>query len=360
MPGKKGMMVLIGSGEFSSTMVEVYKSILSERYRKPKAVFVDTPAGFQLNADEIAQKAAAYFNDHVNVPLSVASLKAAENPAIPEAGTAYSLIANADFIITGPGSPTYAVRQWKKTRIPEIFIHRIEAGGCLVTASAAALTMGRFTLPVYEIYKVGQDPHWIEGIDLLGRFGIDLAVMPHWNNAEGGTHDTRYCYMGKPRLDDLISLLPEEVGILGIDEHTACIIDFENDRVEIRGVGGITLKDRHQETRFDSGALFPLDVLRKFNPAGNRSSLRTSSENGIYAEREISDMPSSPAACTIDIQTQNESDSFKILVEALVELRDQYRREKKFEAADAIRKCLENANIRIEDSKTGATWHYSI
>ena len=39
--------------------------------------------------------------------------------------------------------------------------------GALVFASAAALTLGRLTVPVYEIYKVGATPTWAEGLDLL-------------------------------------------------------------------------------------------------------------------------------------------------------------------------------------------------
>ncbi len=57
----------------------------------------------------------------------------------------------------------------------------------MVFASAAALTLGRWTVPVYEIYKVGEDPHWLEGLDLLSQTGIDGAVIPHFDNAEGGT-----------------------------------------------------------------------------------------------------------------------------------------------------------------------------
>ena len=48
--------------------------------------------------------------------------------------------AEADFVLIGPGSPTYAVRQWKQTPIPEILIKNVMEGGCLVAASAAALT----------------------------------------------------------------------------------------------------------------------------------------------------------------------------------------------------------------------------
>ena len=88
--------------------------------------------------------------------------------------------------------------------------------------SAAALTLGSHTVPVYEVYKVGEDPRWVEGLDLLGQItGIRAAVVPHYDNAEGGTHDTRFCYLGEPRLAGLEAELPAEVGVLGVDEHTA-------------------------------------------------------------------------------------------------------------------------------------------
>ena len=116
----------------------------------------------------------------------------------------------------------------QKSQIPEIFIDHIREGGCLVAASAAALTAGRYTLPVYEIYKVGQPLHWVAGLDILGAFGLNLMVIPHWNNAEGGTHDTSRCFMGTSRFDKLVSMLEEPLPILGLDEHTACIIDFSS------------------------------------------------------------------------------------------------------------------------------------
>jgi hypothetical protein len=146
--------------------------------------------------------------------------------------------------------------------VPEILQERIRSGGCLVAASAAALTVGRFTLPVYEIYKVGSELYWEEGLDILGRFGFDLVVIPHWNNAEGGTHDTRFCYMGESRFRSLEKLLPEELGVLGLDEHTACLIDLAADEVRVAGIGRVILRRGGREISFAKGDRFPLEVLR--------------------------------------------------------------------------------------------------
>ena len=94
---------------------------------------------------------------------------------------------------------------------------------------------------MYEIYKVGEEPHWVEGLNLLGPYGLELAIVTHWNNTEGGTHDTRYCYMGEPRLRLLEESLPESATILGIDEHTACIVDLSKGKSVVMGVGQVTI-----------------------------------------------------------------------------------------------------------------------
>jgi hypothetical protein len=67
----------------------------------------------------------------------------------------------------------------------------------LAFASAASIAVGRYALPVYEIYKVGADLHWVDGLDLFRVFGWELAIVPHWNNREGGDDlDTSRCFMG--------------------------------------------------------------------------------------------------------------------------------------------------------------------
>ena len=52
-------------------------------------------------------------------------------------------------------------------------------------------------------------------------------MVPHYDNAEGGNHDTRFCYMGERRLSLLEAQLPEGVFILGVDEHTGLILDLD-------------------------------------------------------------------------------------------------------------------------------------
>jgi hypothetical protein len=118
-------------------------------------------------------------------------------------------------------------------------------GGTVVLGSAAAVTVGSYAVPVYEIYKVGEDPSWLPGLDLLGQLtGISAAVIPHFDNREGGRHDTRYCYLGSQRLDAMEADLPPEVGVLGVDEHTAVVVDTAEGTATVHGAGGMTLRHR--------------------------------------------------------------------------------------------------------------------
>ena len=249
----------MGSGELTPSMVSVHKRLIQCLKPPVRAVFLDTPAGFQLNVDQISKRACDYFKSHIQQSMSIASFKASKDNSSYEAEKAFKALREADYIMIGPGSPTYAVGHWKQSPIPEIFIQQIEEGACLVVASAAALTVGRFTLPVYEIYKVGEDLHWIDGINILGHFGLNLVVIPHWNNAEGGTHDTRFCYMGEPRFRKLESLLPEEIPIVGLDEHTACIMDLEKWEASVFGIGRMTIRFRETERIYEKGERFSLE-----------------------------------------------------------------------------------------------------
>lgn len=416
MASKKGMIVLMGSGELTATMVEVHKELLAGLATSPKAVFLDTPAGFQLNCDQISQKAIGYFRTHVQQTMTRASYKSSEITSAYEADLAFHTLREADYILIGPGSPTYAVRQLKKTPVPDIIKGCVEKGGCLVAASAAALTVGRFTLPVYEIYKVGQELHWVEGMNILGHFGFNLVVIPHWNNAEGGTHDTRFCFMGEPRFEKLASLLPEDVSVFGLDEHTACLMDLENEEAVIKGIGRVVLRQHGTETIFKKGDSFPLEVLRslggenyvterkqprveekysektsdnkeesfwdgvhtleaefdkgleKYDPKETANALLEldrviwkaqqdlENEEFITQAREIMREMIVLLGTRLEFSPKSKTDCLAPVVEKLLSLREKFRKDNKWEEADAIREALQQAEIMIEDTRDGARW----
>jgi hypothetical protein len=128
-------------------------------------------------------------------------------------------------------------------------------------ASAAALTLGLATVPVYEVYKVGADPVWEEGLDLVAEVGLTAAVIPHYDNAEGGNHDTRFCYLGERRLRIMEQQLPDDAFILGVDEHTGVILDLDAGSAEVLGLGQVTVRRHGQSSTIPSGTTVPISSL---------------------------------------------------------------------------------------------------
>jgi hypothetical protein len=248
----------------TEAMSRVYRAVMAKISGTVEGVFLDTPAGFQLNVDEISGRAVSYFRHHFGLSLRVASFKSARAAGSGKMEEVSRMLEEANFIFAGPGSPTYTVRNWRDTPILKALRKRLAEGAHLVFASAAAIAASRHTLPVYEIYKVGEDLHWSEGIDLLGPCALELVILPHWNNAEGGTHDTRFCFMGEPRFRILEEQLPASALILGIDEYTACVIDLAQEECRVMGAGGVTLRRRgrkESEQSYPAGATFPLSDL---------------------------------------------------------------------------------------------------
>lgn len=242
---ERGLIVVMGSGETAPSMVTVHQRALARVPKDVMAVLLDTPYGFQGNADDLTARTLGHFRERVGRDLVACTFRsaaaAAADPLSHE--TSLALLHEAGWAYAGPGSPSYALRTWAGTPVPDLLARVMEGGGVLTFSSAAALTLGVATVPVYEIYKVGQDPHWLDGLDLLGRLaGLRAALIPHWDNAEGGTHDTRFCYLGEPRLRRLEAELAEGVGVIGVDEHTALLIDLESGRASVTGRGGVVVR----------------------------------------------------------------------------------------------------------------------
>ena len=256
------LLVIMGSGETSPTMTKVHRDLIDRLGRPPvPAAMLDTPFGFQENADDISAKALAYFHEGVQRDIAVASYRSAEGADALALETVLAQLRGARYVFAGPGSPSYALSQWAAGPIPSVLARKLRAGGCITFASAAACTLGRFALPVYEIYKVGDRPRWLDGLDLVGELGLPAVVVPHFNNAEGGNHDTRFCYMGERRLSLLETMLPDDVFILGVDEHTACIFDLDAGTATVAGLGTVTVRRHGQMSAIGSGTTLPIAEL---------------------------------------------------------------------------------------------------
>jgi cyanophycinase-like exopeptidase len=371
------------------------------------AILLDTPFGFQQNADEIGARTINYFREHVGCEMRLASFRHGGRATALEFEQFLSLVGDANYVFAGPGSPTYALRHWRDSPVRERLIEKVNHGGCVAFASAAAIGLGAFALPVYEIYKVGADPWWTEGLDLLGEIGVRCAVIPHYDNREGGTHDTRFCYMGESRLRLLESMLPADVLILGVDEYTACIIDVDAQSVIVRGRGGVTVRRRGIERRWER-TTFALSELPHLEVGPAPVSLHSASEregntspmleqareralqgrdalhrrdiDGVVAailetesvlnewaadmvgtdERDRARAEMRNLIVRLGDLVRGGSDDVREyvapLVDVLLSLRGEARREQRFKDADRLRAILGQCGVEVQDTPSGTAW----
>jgi hypothetical protein len=357
-----GILALMGSGETAPSMTKVHRQILKP-LSDVRAISLDTPYGFQANVPQMTEKIVDYFATSLRVDVKpVSFLNFADSSDVARALFRQE-VQGANYVFSGPGSPSYAVHQWRPVGLGEDLKSILRSGGVVCFASAAALTLGMLTVPVYEIYKVGAKVHWLEGMDVLSLTGIEAAIIPHFDNAEGGNYDTRYCYLGRDRLEELERQLPDGVGVLGVDEHTAALIDLERQTLSVAGKGNVYWRRDGDELVFATGSTIDLVTIRSFEPmslsehpvaidepTGVDELVARASEGGevgAHAVATLARMASTGGEGYIDPSS---------LVDGLLELRETARSTKDFQLADRIRDLLVDANIEVMDSPDGTTW----
>jgi cyanophycinase-like exopeptidase len=380
------LLVIMGSGETSPTMVKTHRALL-DRVGGP-AVLLDTPFGFQENADDIAAKAVEYFRQSVGFDVEVAQFRTAASGMDPMAA---ERLRAAQYVFAGPGSPSYALRLWRESVVPDVLRAKLASGGCVVFASAAALTLGVVTVPVYEVYKVGADPEWLPGLDLLSAAGLRAAVIPHYNNAEGGNHDTRYCYLGERRLRMLEESLPEDCFVLGVDEHTGLVLDLDEGSASVVGLGGVTVRRQGESSVVPAGSTVGIEslagggsvLLGAPTSVSRRERAQTPfGERLAELEARFEDSPGEAAleleaelvAWSRDTLESDELDRGRAalramilrlggvavvvpgLVDALVAQRAAARAGGRWDDADAVRDALVALGVEVSDTPEGTSW----
>ena len=333
-------------------MAPIHRALVASlppRDAAPSLVALDGSYDFQTNRAEMGEKIAVFFRSKVGVATTVVGLPETERPGADLAPSAFTTtlaaLDAASLLFLGPGSPSRAIFRWAGTPIVDRLAARIRAGATLITSSAAAAASGETTIPVYEIYKAGLPAHWLSGMNLLGTMlGLRVAIVPHWNNAEGATHDTSRCFIGDVKLRELERSLPAGVAVLGIDEHTALSIDFATESVAVHGKGAVTIRiPGSGETALHSGASESItSFLARFPSAEAPRRAATLLRQELVPDTT----PAAPSA----------RDLIAPAVDRLIALRTAARAEKRYADADAIRDAIEALGVELVDQADGVSW----
>src|SRR5829696_4578186 len=184
-----GQIAFLGSGETSLAGGRIFEALARNINGPLRIALMDTPAGFELNLAQVVGRVGEFMTSRLQNYKPVIDAVAARKKNSqfdPNNTDIIKPLLYANMIFMGPGSPTYAIRQLKDTMAWDVIRARHRLGASLVFASAATISVGAHALPVYEIFKVGQDVHVVDGLNFFADFGLHVSLVPHWNNAEGG------------------------------------------------------------------------------------------------------------------------------------------------------------------------------
>ena len=330
-----GKLVLFGSGETSPSGQPIHERVLRELTPPVHMAILETPAGFQPNSATVAGKVGEFMEKRLQnfaPQVSVIPARKIGTAFSPDDPDIVAPILECNYIFAGPGSPTYMARQLAGTLALHHLVERHRQGAYLCMASAASLAIGAKVIPVYEVFKVGDDPHWVDGLNLLGPYGLELAIVPHWNNAEGGDElDTSRCFMGQARMEELRQQLPTSTRILGIDEHTAVVFDFEQTCCLVLGKGTVTTWSHDEACIYKAGGSFPFSELgSSWQPTKGR------------------EMAAPPPAVKGELPRQ---------VAELIEQRERARKARDWTTSDALRRQAAEWGYEIQDTPQGPRWN---
>jgi cyanophycinase-like exopeptidase len=367
---------LFGSGETSPSGRKVFDRLLRDLPPSPKIALLETPAGFELNSERVIGRVAEFLRlrlQNYDPQVMVIPARRRGTPFSPDDPEITSPLLKADMIFMGPGSPTYAVRQLRDSLAWRMLIARHRLGALLVLASAATVAMSCCALPVYEIYKVGEDLHWKEGLDFFGLYGLSLVFIPHWNNTEGGEElDTSRCFMGQSRFAQLMEMLPANLTVIGLDEKTALIIDPQTGLCHVAGLGGVTLLHTgHEHLSRTSSSLVEREAESELTPSLVEIAIQRSShvhhyKNGksfplseigpfrpYHPEANLPPEIWQQALEALQPPEPEPSTELPEAVSALVLAREAARTRKDWPAADTLRKQIADLGWQVMDTKEG-------
>lgn len=237
----RGLLALVGSGEYLPEMAAVEGSLLQGRPRRyvqlATAAVPDGPAvvehWHQLGREQAERLAAEA------VVLPVNDRADADDPQLA------ARVAGAGLVYLSGGHPAYLARTLGGTAVWAAIVEAWKRGASLAGCSAGAMA---FAAWVPSIYNPGEPA--VPGLGLLPQ----LRVVPHFD---------RLSRRGQAAVERFV--LAEDVGVmvLGVDEETALVGGPEHWHVEGRGSVWLLSPEGNQQFPAGSPVVTPRPVARQ-------------------------------------------------------------------------------------------------
>src|SRR5712692_689291 len=113
MARRPGLIVLFGSGETAADAQPIHDFVLRRATPPIRASVLETPAGFELNSAQVAGRLAEFLrirlqNYRPEVAIVPARKRGTANS--PDDPAIVAPLLTSNYLMMGPGSPTYAIR----------------------------------------------------------------------------------------------------------------------------------------------------------------------------------------------------------------------------------------------------------
>ncbi len=150
--------------------------------------------------------------------------------------------------------------------------------------------------------------------------------------------DTSRCFMGRSRMAHLRRMLPSHTLVVGIDEHTGLLLDFETEQCHVVGKGGVSILGRGCEEVYKAGTAFAMGRLGRYHPA---------------AEVPVYGPPVEAPAGKEGAEPQPPEEVLE-----LARRREDLRQARKWPEADALRQRIAEMGFEVQDTKEGPRLRY--
>ncbi len=240
----RGLVALVGSGEFTLAMETVDRALLAATGRaRPRVAVV--PTASWPDGEETFRRWLEQGRSHfaaLGAEVEGVDLRSRDD-ALDAAGA--QAIGEADLVYLSGGKPDYLLDVLEGTPAGAAIRAVHERGGVVAGCSAGAMVLGahqprvggrRFRIPL----------GWRDALGLVDR----VAVLPH------------YDALPEPLAAGLALVAPRGLIVMGIDEETAAVGQDGAWRVE--GRGRVTIWRGRRRVRHRAGESFRLDL----GPAG--------------------------------------------------------------------------------------------
>ncbi len=237
----KGLIALLGSGEYLPVMNDVDRHLLSSVStdgRRPQVVCLPTAAGEE--GDESVNRWLRMGKEHFEAlgaqvhPLPIIDRASADDPQYE------SIIEDADLVYFSGGNPLYLYETMHGSRAWAAAQRAWDRGSVYAGCSAGAMILAR-RLPNFRRLGSGT-------VDGFGAVSADY-VMPHFDHAGPFKFLVNVLRRG----------MKNNEYMLGIDEDTA-LVGTTGGEWKVMGVGTVHLITRRGEQTFAAGELVPVPV----------------------------------------------------------------------------------------------------